>query len=295
MEFRKPRMDEYEKYTHYYKQCMQLCAESSFLALWSYEEEMQLERAFHNDLFWHKATWRDKRLWMPPIGEWDRPDWEELLASLVPPGTLFGFVPEFLANRWSKSFSERLQVEEMRDEWDYIYHLQDQIALEGQGFRNMRHSCRKFTTSYPYTYSQITAEDIPAIIRFQLQWMETNQNQGKVNDELLAEHRTVLKVLNHWEQLQKVHGAKLTVDNEIIAYIIVEELDDYIASGHILKGNYNYKGVYQAMQHLLYKNQLEKFPILNAWGDGGCAGLRQAKLNLNPIGYIKKYLITWKG
>lgn len=295
MEFRKPRLDDYEEYTHYYKQCMQLSAESSFLALWSYEEEMQLERAFYNNLVWQKATWREQRVWLPPIGEWDRLDWEELLTEVVPPNTVFGFVPEFLVNRWFKKFPDKLVVEEMRDEWDYMYHLEQQIILEGQPFKDMRRLCKKFTTSYPYVYSEITVEDIPAIKIFQQQWMTWNENDGKMNEELLAENRTVLKVLDHWEMLQKVHGAKFTVDGEIIAYIVVEELDDYIISGHILKGNYNYKGVYQAMQHLLYKNQLSQFPILNAWGDGGMTGLRQAKLNLNPIGYIKKYLVTWKG
>ena len=295
MEFRKPSSDEYQEYTRNYRQCMQLCAESSFLALWSYEEETQLERAYSHDLYWHRANWRDRRLWMPPIGEWDRQDWEDVLTEVAPPGTLFGFVPEILANRWWNSFPDRLAIEEMRDEWDYIYHVDQQVILEGQAFSSMRHSCRKFMTSYPYEYSDISAEDIPTIIAFQHQWMKWNEEAGKFNDELLAEHRTVLKVLEHWPELHDVRGAKLTVNGAIVSYIIVEELDDYIISGHILKGNYNFKGVYQAMQHLLYKNRLAQYSILNAWGDGGCDGLRQAKLNLNPIGYIKKYLVTWKG
>ncbi|HWR38851.1 MAG TPA: hypothetical protein VN611_05090 [Patescibacteria group bacterium] len=295
MEFYKPRFDEYEKYTSYFKQCMQMCAESSFLALWSYEEEMEIERAFYQNLYWHQGIWRGKKIWMTPIGEWDRPDWEELLISAVPPGTLFGFIPELLADRWRQSFAGRLEIEEMRDEWDYIFHIDDQILLEGQAFAWMRRLCRKFEKNYPYVFSEIVSEDIPAIIAFQKQWMEWNEQDGKANEELRAEHRTALKILNHWSQLQDVLGAKVTVDGEVISYITVEILDDYLISGHLLKGNYSYKGIYQATQHLLYKQLLANYSILNGWGDGGCAGLRQAKLNLNPIGYVKKYLVTWKG
>ena len=295
MEFYKPRFDEYEKYTAYYKQCMQLCAESSFLALWSYADEMKIERAFYQDLYWHRALWREKKLWMTPIGEWDRADWKELLTTAVPPGTLFGFIPEILADRWRQQFADRLEIEEMRDEWDYIFHIDDQILLEGQAFSWMRRLCRKFENSYSYVFSKITAEDLPLIIAFQKKWMEWNERQGKANEDLWAEHRTALKILENWTQLPDVLGAKVTVDGAVVSYITVEMLDEYIVSGHLLKGDYNYKGIYQATQHLLYKNLLSDYSILNGWGDGGCAGLRQAKLNLNPIGYIKKYLVTWKG
>lgn len=295
MEFRKPEPDEYESYTKYYKQCLQLSAECSYLALWSYAEEIELERVLFKDLYWQQATWRNRRLWLPPIGEWGRSDWQSLLQEVAPPGTLFGFVPEILANIWAECFPEQIAVAEMRDEWDYIYHVDQQVLLEGQAFSWMRRLCGKFMNSYPYSYSEIEEQDIPEIMAFQQRWMSWNEQSGKMNEELLAEHRTVCKVLNHWANLRAVHGAKLTIGREIAAYIIVEELDDYIISGHILKGNYEYKGVYQAMQHLLYKNHLSKFLVLNAWGDGGMEGLRQAKLNLNPIGYIKKYLITWNG
>ncbi|MDR7867522.1 MAG: phosphatidylglycerol lysyltransferase domain-containing protein [Sporomusaceae bacterium] len=299
MEFYKPRLAEYEKYVEYYKLCMQLCAETSFLALWSYEEEMELERAFYSELFWHRINWHGQRIWMPPIGEWERGDWEDILTAVVPPGTVFGFVPEFLANRWLDSFPDKIAIDvgDMRGEWDYLFHLKRQIAMEGQAFADMRNRCKSFANKYACEYSTITVEDIPAIKEFQEQWMKWNESKGKLCDDLLAENRTIIKILDNWKSLldKRVFGAKMVLDNQIISYIITEELDDYILSGHVLKGNYNYNGVYQTMQLWVYKNQYAHFPILNMWGDGGIPGLRQSKLSLNPIGFIKKYLVTWKG
>jgi hypothetical protein len=49
-----------------------------------FEEEMEREKAFYSDLFWYKVNWHGQRIWMPPIGEWKRDDWEELLNSGVP-------------------------------------------------------------------------------------------------------------------------------------------------------------------------------------------------------------------
>lgn len=293
MDFYRPRLDEYAAYTEYYKQCMQLGSESSFLALWSYAEELDLERAFYKDLYWHKALWQGEKVWYPPIGEWYRPDWEELLAECAPPGTRFYFMPELLVRRWRAAFGDKIVIEDMRQEWDYLYSIDQQIKMEGQAFSSIRRKCRKFMDTYQYSYKEITPEDIPALVEFQNDWMAKNRELGKMDESLEAEHRTIMKFFDHWGILPNLYGASLAVDGKIIAYVISEALDTYILSGHLLKGLYEYSGSYQVLNHLFYKNTLPHFSISNDWGDGGYEGLRQAKLNWNPIGFIRKYIVTW--
>lgn len=286
-------LDEYAAYTRHYRQCMQLGSESSFLALWSYAGEIELERAFHKDLYWHTAIWQGRRVWYPPVGEWMRPDWEALLTEYVPPGTEFCFMPEFLVQLWRKQFGGRIVIEDMREEWDYLYSIEQQIGLEGQAFSSIRRKCRKFLESNNHSYSLITPHEIPALLEFQDKWMALNAEAGKLDDSLAAEHRTILKFFRHWHELRDLYGALLKVDGKVVAYVFSEALEDYMLSGHLLKGYYEYTGVYQAMNLLFYKNTLSRFSISNDWGDGGYENLRQAKLNFNPIGFIRKYRVFW--
>lgn len=293
MDFYRPHLDEYEEYTSRFKLCMQMGSESSFLAIWSYVEDYDIERALHKDLYWHKVLWNGRRVWFPPVGEWERDDWEDLLTDFVPPGTVFCFMPELLVQRWRKAFGHRILIEDMREEWDYLYSIDQQIAMEGQAFSSIRRRCRKFMDSNDYEYGVVTPDDIPALLEFQNAWMKTNAEAGKVDDSLLADHHTILKFFDNWSALPNLYGAWLKVDGKVVAYVLSEELEDYLLSGHLLKGDYTYTGVYQAMNHLFYKNTLSRFSVSNDWGDGGYESLRQAKLNWNPIGFIRKYFVTW--
>lgn len=270
-----------------------MCSESSFLAIWTYRDILKITRAFYKDIYWHKATWHGRELWMTPIGDWDRPDWDELLTEVVPPGTVFGFIPEYLKRVWEKTLGDKMVIEEMRDEWDYLYGLDKHVAMEGPEYADIRANVRKFMNKYNYEYSEITPEDIPILIEFYDNWMKLNEDKGKMCQDLLDEYDTNICILNNWNQLPEVLGGKLTVDGNLAAFVVVEALDDNTISGHILKADYSYKGVYQAMQHMLYDSLKSRFTFLNAWSDSGVAGLRTAKLSWNTLVFIKKYFATW--
>ncbi len=294
MNWYRPELGEFSAYTSKYKLCMQMGSESSHLAIWCYVEESNILRAYHRDLYWHQVDYLDRRVWYPPVGEWERNDWPSLLAENVPPGTTFAFMPELLVQRWRQDLGERITIDDMREEWDYLYSIDQQIAMEGQAFANIRKRVKKFLKNN-YEYRDVTRADIPELIEFQNAWMKTNDAEGATDASLVSDHHTILKIFEHWEELPTMYGALLKVDGKVVSYALSEELEDYLLSGHLLKGDYNYPGVYQAMNHLLYKNSLSRFSISNDWGDGNYESLRQAKLNWNPIGYIRKYFVTWNG
>lgn len=297
LEFRKPKIEEYDDYRKYYHECMQLCSESSFWSIWEMGETMDAQRAFYKGFYWHKVTWHGQQLWMPPIGDWDSVDWEELLTEVVPKGTLFGYMPEYLVKKWMAAFPEKLgNLEPMSGESDYIFHIDRLAELEGGGYSELRRRVKQFISSYGERslFKAIEPEDIPNIIDFQNQWMEENRKLGKGSEDLEIEHQMALKILSTWP-LEGMIGSVLLIDEKTAGYIVVSELDIHSVEGHILKADYSYKGIYQYMQNQLYRQLSKKYVIMNAWGDGDVEGLRKTKLAQNPIVMLNKFLISWQG
>lgn len=297
LEFYKPDLAEYDKYKEYYCKCIQLCSESSFWAIWDMAETMEAKRAFYKEFYWHKTVWHGQQLWMPPIGDWDSVDWQEMLTEIVPKGTVFGYMPEYLVNMWVRNFPNKIGIlEPMNGESDYLYHIDRQIALQGKAYANMRNNRNKFLAQYGErtVFKMISSEEIPAIKAFQEWWMQTNRTNDKACDDLETEHRMIMKMLDLWP-MQDMYGVVVYIDGKMAGYVTIAELDTYAAEGHILKADYSYKGIYQYMIDQVYNTLLKDYTIFNAWGDGGIEGLRQTKLAQNPLTMLRKYLISWEG
>lgn len=298
LEFYKPQLAEYEQYKKYYTQCIQLCSESSFWAIWDMVDTMEVRRAFDGRFYWHQSVWHGKSLWMPPIGDWDSVDWEQVLSERVPRGTVFGYMPEYLVNNWVRNFPAKIGIlEPMAGESDYLYHIDRQIALEGKQYSNMRNNIHKFEREYASKaeFREISMQDIPAIKDFQKRWMKENYRLGKACEDLVLENQMIVRMLNNWESMRDMRGLTLFVDGQIVAYVIVAELDTYIAEGHIIKADYSYPGIYQYVIDKVYNLLLKDYTIFNAWGDGGVDGLRKTKLAQNPLTILRKYIISWEG
>lgn len=298
LEFYKPTMDEYDQYTEHYRRCIQLCAESSFWAIWDMANTMEAKRAYYKGFYWHQVQLHGENLWMPPIGDWDSVDWSKLLQEVVPSGTVFGYMPEYLVNQWVKSFPGKIgRLEVMTGESDYIYYIDRQAALEGSKYRSIRGQINRFSKEYGEcaVFRRFTQEDIPAIKEFQVWWMQENDKLGKTCEDLNTEHHMIMQMLDEWQHMRDMQGAILLIDGKLAAYVIVAELDTHVAEEHILKADYSYKGIYQYMHERIYSELLKEYTFLNSWGDGGIEGLRATKLAQNPLTMLRKYIISWEG
>lgn len=293
MEFNKISLDDYGKYSEYYKKCMVACAETSFMAVWLNSFAYETLQAFEKDFYWHKMNWLGEDLWLPPVGDWDSVDWEEILTEVVPEETVFGFVPEYLLKKWQK-FSDRIEVEEMRAEWDYIYSINKQVECKGKAYSSWRGAINHFEKNHAYTFADIKQDDIEEIKVFQEKWMADNASTVKMTEELVHENETLYPLLKNWGKLPCVIGKLLRVEGKIVAYIIVEQLDENIISGLFLKADKEYPKAAKFIKHQLYKCLSDDYFAINAWGDSDLEGLRRNKLEENPITLYKKYKVTWK-
>lgn len=296
MDFKRVTLSVYDDYMAHYRQCMIPCSETSFLTVFLEGAAFDVVQAYDSGFYWHKMTWDNETAWLPPVGDWDSiEDWPALLEKLVPPDTTFVFVPAYLMRKWQQT-ANRFEIEDMRSEWDYIYSIQKQAESSGKAYSNWRKDINHFKKLYPEGHvDSITADITEEIKAFQARWMAANEHTEKMTDELQRENIATLFMLDNWDSLPNAVGKVLRVDDQIIAFIVVEKLDEHMVSGHFLKADSQYAGAARFLKNSIYHDLLPEYVMINAWGDSDLPGLRHNKLQENPITLYKKYKIHWKG
>lgn len=293
LQFYKPTLEEQARYNEYYRRCLHLDAVSAFISLFGYVENSHIERAFAHEFYWNRGIIDDEFRYLSPLGEWAIDNWDEVLTDLFPEGITFSFVPEILMKTWERQLAGKLQIVEDRNAWDYVCKTEELIHLEGSAYKGLRANIRKFEQSNDFKYARITPGDLPELIAFQERWYEMNVELGKADDALLKENEYMMIIFDYWTRLTDLFGGLIRIDGQIQAYAVSEVLDTYMISANALKGNYDYRGIYQAMDYYFTKDALSEYPFINLWNDGGYEGLRQTKLKMNPIRYVRKYDVTW--
>lgn len=81
----------------------------------------------------------------------------------------------------------------------------------------------------------------------------------------------------------------------MVAYTVGERLDDDTLLIHFEKGLSQYKGVYQAINHLFLLNEGAEFTWVNREQDLNIEGLRKAKMSYHPAFFLRKCRVKWLG
>lgn len=290
-------MDRMEEYHDLFGYCNEKASDYSYVNIWGWTEERHYEWAFAHQLCWLRVTSGSSPAWWAPVGNWNRLDWAELLSEAVPPGIVFERTPQGLADIWTEQLGSRIRIEEQRAEWEYLYEYDKMVALSGNKYHKKKNLLAQFKKLYDYTYQPICFKCIESIRKMQEEWCEwrgCDESPG-----LIAENTAIARVLEQWEKLPGILGGALSVrepdgESKIIAYTVAEDLGDGTVVIHFEKGLDRYKGVYQAINQMFLADSTG-FNIVNREQDMGSEGIRQAKESYNPIGFLKKYKITWLG
>ncbi|MEZ4195537.1 MAG: phosphatidylglycerol lysyltransferase domain-containing protein [Candidatus Paceibacterota bacterium] len=84
----------------------------------------------------------------------------------------------------------------------------------------------------------------------------------------------------------------LYVDNKMIGFSIDEILDEGYAISHFIKGDINYRGVYEYMNVEVAQQLLISGAKFWNWEqDLNLEGLRQLKISYNPINHLKSIVL----
>lgn len=296
LKFKPIELKDAANYTASYNKCEEKAGDYTFTNLWCWQDKYKFELAYADNLYWLRHHDGDKIVYNPPIGKWDRDDWESLIHKYFPDGFGFTRVPDYLTEKLQSVFGDNLEVADQREHWEYVYSIQELISLHSYRYRNKRKLSNQFKRTYNYIYKKVSPELLPDIEAFQKQWLaQPEVANNKDMDSLKAENTAILKMLHNWDKLpNNIFGGVLIVDNRIIAYTLGEVMDDNMVVIHFEKALYSIKGAYQAINRICLENLGSYYRFVNREQDLGLKDLRRAKLDYNPVKYIKKSRLSYQ-
>ena len=285
-----------DRYAQYVKRCIQIPAIFSTHVLMSYREQFKIQRGYAADLCWHKAIDNDAEFWMPPAGDWDEINWQEVFAQHVPEDTTFIYVPEYLVKLWQQQLGAAIEIDEDRDNWDYILHIDRMEKLEGKKLKSIRLGRNTFEKNYNYTVEEITPKIFDELREFQGSAEKNLQARVEKLEDARDDDRSFLFALEHWDELKNLFGFVVRVDGKIVAYCLDELIDETYSVGLFAKANYDFKGANQFAYWYDAKINAERGVLTqNIMADIGEENLRFFKEHLYPLVMLKEYAVTYTG
>jgi hypothetical protein len=281
-------LDKQNQYLDKFYRCLQKPSDYSFVNLWGWSDDYGLYWAWSDDLVWIKQTIPNEVFWAP-IGSWPDIDWSRCFDKYFDEPITFLRIPEELLLIWEKNTEDRIQKEDQRAHWDYIYDVKELTELKGNRFHKKKNLVNQFTKKYNYQYVPFDAKMIDMALAMQEEWCTWRDCES--SEALSAENRAISRILDNWQTIYGLTGGAIFVGQEMVAYTIAEQLSQDTIVIHFEKANPDYKGAYQAINQMFLEHNGEQFYFVNREQDLGDEGLRKAKLSYYPIDFLKKYRV----
>ena len=285
LEFEPIQLEKQRDYAKRLAQCPQVVSDYSFLNLWAWAEDYGLCWAWEEHLVWIKQTQPQEHFWAP-VGAWEEIDWIARFDENKGDHTTFIRIPQDLAENWRVSLGDRINITEDRGHWDYIFTVDDLVALKGNRYHKKRNLLNQFRKKYDYRYVALDSELTEHAKGMQEDWCTWRDCES--SDILSAENHAIYRVLQEWDQLEGTLGGAILVNQNMVAYTIAESLTDDTVLIHFEKGDTEYKGAYQAINQMFLAHSAKGFRFVNREQDLDDEGLRKAKLSYLPVDFLKK-------
>lgn len=174
-------------------------------------------------------------------------------------------------------------VEEDRDNFDYLYFRNELAELPGKKFRKKRNFVTGFMKDYQVTNKPISSATIADAQEILQNWHATQEDP--------ADYAATSEALAWFGQLD-IEGRVFYIDTKPAAFVIGEPLPQKISYViHFEKADTTYRGIYQYINKAYAEMIPEEYIYLNREQDLGNEGLRQAKLTYRPCAFLKKYRV----
>lgn len=194
-----------------------------------------------------------------------------------------------------------ISIEATPNHFDYVYSIEELIALSGRKFHKKKNHLNSFLQRYEWEIEPITQANASELAQVARIWLDSNPAK---NDDLELEYLGICAALESFDKLglqgiavrarEKLALGSGNIDPAesvlpIIAFSFGEVISDEMAVIHIEKAAPNIIGAYQIINQQLLARCFSSLRYANREEDLGIAGLRQAKRGYNPIFMVEKH------
>lgn len=296
MEFKRMDKEALEKLAPYFNnQTTRMSVYSiAYQIMWN-EEMFMPEYTITNDNLVFKGTNKGKTVFFYPISQTGKYTDEEKAVCEIENycrkeycGLTYLNVPkEKLGYLCSRYTDVRMSNERTWD--DYLYKVEEFKSFSGKKFSGQRNHVNKFYKNYPNAEFKVyKKEEEGKLLAFLDEYKDNyfHKETGIAKKELLK----TKDLIPHIERYKLCCGF-MEIDNKIVSVAIGEICGDTLIE-HVEKANNGYEGIYPATaQAFVRKFAGERTIYLNREDDAGDLGLRKSKLQYNPCGLVRKYML----
>lgn len=176
-----------------------------------------------------------------------------------------------------------------RDNWDYVYRVEDLALLSGTRYHRRRKDIRRFEESTRAAYRPMSEEHIEECIGLAEDWCR--HMDCEEHETLIFEKDAILCALEDFSTLG-LFGGVVFADREICAFTIAEHLRDGMAVVHFEKADPSLPGAYQHINREFAAQALACCEWVNREQDLGLQGLRKNKMSYHPHHMVEKHVIS---
>jgi hypothetical protein len=176
-------------------------------------------------------------------------------------------------------------VSEDRDNFDYLYSLEDMVNLTGRKFHKKKNLLNIFVNNNECQAKPLLEEYRDDALQILEQW--NNQHDGP--NDLLAAKEALEKM---WPL--QLCGGIFYINGQPVAYCLGEELalgESFVIHFEKAILGENFKGIYQYINQAFASILPKKYITVNREQDLGDPGLRHSKTSYRPIDFVKKYRV----
>ncbi len=291
-EFRSVRLEDGQSLTRFFEQHPSEVSERTFgsVYIWrKYERRSELSRLDdHLLMTWYRERWG--RVLFCPTGPRPAELIEKFVKRQLSPPSEFRGVFAISEPEVSELRGRGLDPVPLRDEWDYVYLVDDLAKLEGARYHSLRKEMAKATSSYRLEYEPMTSEHQKACLDLEESWCDvkhcTLDRFSSAEDSALKEALENLDVLGF-------KGGVVLLDGKVQALTVGERLNSDTAVVHFEKANPQIRGLYQFINQQFCEKGLAGFKFVNREQDVGEPGLRRAKEGYHPHHFVEKHLLMF--
>lgn len=188
-------------------------------------------------------------------------------------------------------FPGRFSVESVRDEWDYIYSVEDLTNLAGKKYHGKRNHISKFQNTGEWRFELLSQANLRDCYAMCSQWYQEHVQAG--NMAVLRDKDVVENAFRHFEELG-LTGGVLYQFGQVVGFTMGEPLcsDTYVV--HVEKAFADVNGAYPMLNQQYVSHMMQDYTYVNREEDDGLEGLRKAKASYYPVEMVEKCIAIEK-
>ena len=295
IEFQRVKPAQKQQYEKILFSCPPRGCEYSFanLTIWGLQQ-----MAFLHDCVAFFSHFGGKSLYPYPIGNGNR---RAVLEEIIKDSRERG-IPCRIAGMTQEDrreletwFPGKFHIVARRDDFDYVYTIEDLADLRGRKFQKKRNHVNRFRAEHPeYEVQTLTAENSEMAQNMVKDWYATRLHSDPHGDYIL-EKIAMNRAFQNRESLG-FDGLLLMEAGEVLAVTMASRMNGDTMDIHFEKAREDVDGAYTAINQEFARYLRLKYPevaYLNREDDMGIEGLRKAKLSYNPHHMEEKYYATF--